>query len=102
MFQKKNEPRIYRDGMAQTNGSPVEDIPLDDPVNHPSHYTDGIETIDYIESKRFPYHIGNAVKYLSRAGKKNPDETITDLRKAVWYINRYIALLEQQGTEART
>ena len=32
------------------------DAVIDDPVNHPSHYTDGIETIDYIESKHFPYH----------------------------------------------
>ena len=72
---------------------------LDDPVNHPSHYTDGIEVIDYIESKQFPYHIGNAIKYLSRAGKKNPDETITDLKKAVWYINRYIGLLEKEGNK---
>ena len=75
------------------------DAVLDDPVNHPGHYTDGIETIDYIESKHFPYHIGNAVKYLSRAGKKNPAETITDLRKAVWYINRYIDLLEKEGSK---
>lgn len=73
---------------------------IDDPANHPSHYTDGIETIDYIESKNFPYHIGNAVKYLSRAGKKNPDETVTDLKKAVWYINRYINLLEKDGVKS--
>ena len=71
-----------------------------DPVNHPSHYTDGIETIDYIESKHFPYHLGNAVKYLSRAGKKNPSETVTDLKKAVWYINRYISLLEKEGAQS--
>ena len=71
-----------------------------DPVNHPSHYTDGIETIDYIESKHFPYHLGNAVKYLSRAGKKNPAETVTDLKKAVWYINRYISLLEKEGAQS--
>ena len=69
----------------------------DDPVNHPSHYTDGIEVIDYIESKHFPYHLGNAVKYISRAGKKNPDETVTDLQKAVWYLNRYIELLKKEG-----
>ncbi len=75
------------------------DAVIDDPVNHPSHYTDGIETIDYIESKHFPYHLGNAVKYLSRAGKKNPDETITDLKKAIWYINRYIGLLEREQKE---
>ena len=65
-----------------------------DPVNHPSHYTDGgIETIDFIEAKRLPYHLGNAVKYISRAGKK--DDEIQDLKKAVWYINRYIDLREK-------
>lgn len=64
-------------------------------VNHPNHYTDGgIETIDFIEAKNLPYHLGNAVKYISRAGKKDPNKTIEDLQKAVWYINRYICLLE--------
>lgn len=66
-----------------------------DPVNHPSHYTDGgIETIDFIEAKKLPYHLGNAVKYISRAGKK--DDEIQDLKKAVWYINRYIELREKE------
>ena len=64
-------------------------------VNHPDHYTDGgIETIDFIEAKKLPYHLGNAVKYISRAGKKDPEKTIEDLKKAVWYINRYISKLE--------
>ena len=64
-------------------------------VNHPSHYTDGgIETIDFIEAKKLPYHLGNAVKYISRAGKKDAEKTIQDLQKAVWYINRYISKLE--------
>lgn len=68
-----------------------------DAVNHPSHYTDGdIEVIDYIEDKKLPYHLGNAVKYISRAGKKNPDKTVEDLQKAVWYINRYIKKLSQE------
>lgn len=66
-----------------------------DPVNHPTHYTDGgIETIDFIEAKQLPYHLGNAVKYISRAGKKDPDKTKQDLEKAIWYINRYIGTLE--------
>lgn len=66
-----------------------------DAVNHPSHYTDGgIETIDFIEAKKLPYHLGNAVKYISRAGKKNQNKTIEDLQKAVWYIERYIKVLE--------
>jgi hypothetical protein len=70
---------------------------MDDPVNHPSHYTSGkIEVIDFIEDQKFPYHLGNACKYLCRAGKKNPEKTTEDLRKAVWYINRYIDLLEKE------
>ena len=68
---------------------------MNDVVNHPSHYTDGgIETIDFIEAKKLPYHLGNAVKYISRAGKKNPEKTVEDLQKAVWYIERYIKVLE--------
>lgn len=68
---------------------------MNDVVNHPDHYTDGgIETIDFIEAKKLPYHLGNAVKYISRAGKKDPEKTVEDLKKAVWYINRYISKLE--------
>ncbi len=68
---------------------------MKDVVNHPDHYTDGgIETIDFIEAKKLPYHLGNAVKYISRAGKKDPEKTVEDLKKAVWYINRYISKLE--------
>ena len=68
----------------------------DDPVEHPGHYTDGgIECIDYIEAKGLGYHLGNAVKYISRAGKKDPAKTIEDLGKAVWYIQRKIELLKE-------
>ena len=67
-----------------------------DNVNHPVHYTDGrIEVIDFIEDKQLGYHLGNAVKYISRAGKKDPEKTAEDLRKAVWYLNRYIELLNK-------
>lgn len=66
-----------------------------DMVNHPSHYTDGkIEVIDFIEDKRLNFARGNAVKYISRAGKKNPAKEIEDLEKAAWYINREIARLK--------
>jgi len=69
-----------------------------DPVNHPSHYTAGkIEVIDFLEDQAFPYHLGNAVKYISRAGKKDPKKTAEDLKKAVWYLNRYIGLLKKGG-----
>ena len=71
-----------------------------DPVNHPSHYTSGsIEVIDYIEDQKLPYHLGNAIKYISRAGKKDPEKTVEDLKKAIWYINRYIGLLEKGQQE---
>ena len=64
---------------------------MHDPVNSPSHYTDGgIETIDFIEAKHLPFHLGNVVKYVSRAGKKNPEKEIEDLEKAEWYLKRYI------------
>lgn len=68
-----------------------------DNVNHPSHYTDGnIEVIDYIEDKQLGYHLGNAVKYISRAGKKDPDKYVEDLQKAAWYLNREITKNEEE------
>lgn len=73
---------------------------IGDAVNHPSHYTDGkIEVIDFIEDKKLGYHLGNVVKYVSRAGKKNPDKEIEDLKKARWYLNRYIERLESANEE---
>ena len=70
---------------------------MSDMVNHPSHYTDGsIEVIDFIEDKKLNYHRGNALKYLCRAGKKDPAKEVEDLQKAVWYINREIQRLETQ------
>lgn len=67
----------------------------DDPVNHPSHYTDGkIEVIDFIEDKGLNFHRGNAVKYIARAGKKDKNKEIEDLKKAAWYIDREIKRLE--------
>ena len=61
-----------------------------DPVNSPPHYkSGGIETIDFIEAKDLNYRLGNVVKYVSRAGKKNSDP-IEDLEKAAWYLQREI------------
>jgi hypothetical protein len=67
-----------------------------DPVNHPAHYTDGqIEVIDFIEDKKLPYHLGNVIKYICRAGKKDPGKTVEDLQKASWYLNRYIRYIRK-------
>lgn len=64
------------------------DLRLADAVNHPAHYTSdpsGVECIAVTRHRTF--NIGNAIKYLWRAGLKDADTTIEDLRKAVWYIN---------------
>lgn len=66
-------------------------------VNHPSHYNQGkIEVIEFIEDKTLGFHLGNAVKYISRAGKKDPAKRIEDLRKAIWYTERQIALWQAE------
>jgi hypothetical protein len=68
--------------------------PADDPVNHPSHYTFGkYEVLDVIEDWGLSYHLGNATKYIARAGRKDPAKEKQDLEKAVFYINRRIAQL---------
>ena len=60
-----------------------------DAVNHPSHYTRGkIEVIDFIEDQQLPYHLGNVIKYIARAGHKG--DKLEDLQKARWYLDRYI------------
>lgn len=73
----------------------IKNLKVNDAVNHPSHYTSGkIEVIEYIEDQQLPYHLGNVVKYISRAGKKDPNKKVEDLKKAQWYLNRYIQLIE--------
>ena len=60
-----------------------------DMVNSPTHYkVGGIETIDFIEAKNLGYHLGNVIKYVSRADHKNA--RLEDLKKARWYLDRAI------------
>lgn len=64
-------------------------------VSHPKHYNQGrIEVIEFIEDKDLNFHRGNAVKYIARAGIKDPAKEIEDLEKAQWYISREIELLK--------
>lgn len=68
----------------------------DDPVDHPAHYTShpsGVEAITITEA--FNFNIGNAIKYLWRAGLKG--DALVDLRKAEWYVKREISRLEDKG-----
>lgn len=82
----------------------IENNSKNDIVNHPSHYTDGqIEVIDYIFDKGWGegFCLGNAIKYISRAGKKDPTKKIEDLKKASWYINKYIDYEEQKKQQQK-
>jgi len=66
--------------------------PKADNVNHPPHYkTGGIETIDFIEAKELDYHLGNVIKYVTRA--KHKGNELEDLKKAQWYLERAIMKL---------
>lgn len=69
--------------------------PIDD-ISNPLYYrSGGMEAIDVIEAFNLGYTLGNAVKYIVRAGKKG--SAIDDLRKARWYIDREIGRLSQRG-----
>ena len=62
-------------------------------INHPQHYNQGIEAIDYIESHKMNFNIGNVIKYVTRAKHKGTE--LEDLKKASWYLNREIERLEK-------
>lgn len=67
---------------------------LTDDVNHPAHYggkDDPYEAIKVIEEWGLGFCLGNALKYISRAGKKPGVPAEKDLRKARWYIDRAIS-----------
>ena len=61
-------------------------------VTHPNHYLkdSGYEVIDVIEAWNLNFSLGNAIKYIARAGRKNPEKKKEDLKKALWYISREI------------
>lgn len=66
-------------------------------INHPSHYASGrIEVIEAIEDWGLGFHLGNTVKYVARAGKKDPSKEIEDLEKAKWYLKRKIEMLRSE------
>lgn len=72
-----------------------------DPVNHPSHYTSHPSGVECIQiARHHSFAIGSAIKYLWRAGLKDPNETIQDLEKAVFYIQDELKRLKNQ--EKRT
>ena len=68
-------------------------------VNHPQHYggqDNPYEAIKVIEDWDLDFHLGNTVKYISRAGKKETDKELQDLNKALWYLQRRIENLKNK------
>lgn len=66
-----------------------------DHVEHPPHYTSrGVECIDVLEALDLPFHLANAIKYIWRHREKG--KPIEDLKKARWYLDRYIAWREKE------
>jgi hypothetical protein len=71
----------------------------DDPVSHPAHYTFGkLEVIEVIEDWGWglAFCLGNTVKYIARAGRKDPAKFVEDLEKARWYLDRAISTLKKE------
>lgn len=67
---------------------------MNDPVNHPKHYTEHPSKIECIQiTEHMGFNLGNAVKYIWRCDLKK--DAIEDLKKAVWYVQREIMRREQ-------
>jgi Protein of unknwon function (DUF3310) len=72
-------------------------------VDHPDHYGDEdnpYEAIKVVEAWDLDFHLGNVVKYVSRAGKKG--DALEDLKKARWYLERKIANLEKAQSDKKS
>lgn len=67
-------------------------------VNHPAHYGGDTvyEVIKVINAWGLNYNLGNTVKYIARAGKKDTDAVLLDLQKAAWYLNWEIGRIERE------
>jgi translation initiation factor 2B subunit (eIF-2B alpha/beta/delta family) len=74
---------------------------MKDTIN-PEHYggaSNPYEAIKVIEAHELDFSLGNAIKYILRAGKK--DNAVEDLKKAIWYIERKVLSLHHESTERR-
>ena len=90
---------------AATMSEEYDKFEKEERVSHPSHYTwlkdlCGVEVIDI--TRHMDFNLGNSVKYILRSGMKQEagyediDKAIEDLKKAIWYINDEINMLEKQ------
>ena len=98
--------RVDKENGNDTEGNSSEAKPEQSAVNHPSHYNMGkYEVIDVINDWNLNFQKGNAVKYIARAGHKDPSKEIEDLEKALFYINyevnRLKSLKEKEENERK-
>lgn len=73
---------------------------MSEKIDHPQHYggaENPYEAIKVIEAWDLGFCLGNTVKYLARAGKKDPSAHIDDLKKARWYLDREISKLAERA-----
>ncbi len=71
-----------------------------DPVNNPSHYTSGtIQPIEAIEDWQLGFNLGQVIKYVGRAGKKDNSPLLEDLQKAKFYLEREITLMTKKAKQ---
>ena len=94
-YELKDDAIVIKDRLKTKGHPPIADLDLaenSDTVSHPPHYAEGwsngAEVIDLTEHLSFC--AGNVVKYVCRAGRKDPDKYVEDLEKARWYFDREI------------
>lgn len=75
-------------------GFESDEEPEKEKIDHPEHYNQGIEVIDFIESWNFDFATGNIIKYVARHRLK--EDPVDDLKKARWYIDRLIETCEKK------
>ncbi len=75
------------------NKKEIEVVEKKETINHPSHYNKGIEVIEFIDSWDLGFYEGNIIKYVTRYPHKNG---IEDLKKAKWYLDRLIEIIDNK------
>ena len=95
-MNENNTGHLYDSAYTTVNidqAQKVNPVPRNEAVDHPDHYggaDNPYEAIKVIKAWDLGFCLGNTVKYISRAGKKDPKKRIEDLRKALWYLQQQI------------
>lgn len=90
MCKHPSDPKCVRSAPSSTDPNLARNR---EQVDHPSHYggeNNPYEAIKVIQAWNLGFCLGNAIKYISRAGKKDPAKLVEDLEKARWYLDEAI------------